>query len=141
MAFSVTVVDEIRASSEWGILTVPSKTARVRRCWNSGRNNRVGRLERGGLLGAAAAADLIINQNTARIADGELGAGLSIFHGNLDPALLSVSGGGSGKQGSDQQASDGFGCHGLGPSGSRFVLSSLCGQRLLRLVDALPAGV
>src|SRR4029077_16023753 len=76
------------------------------------------------LLGGAAAADLVVDQHALRSPDTELGAGLSVFHGDLDAALVGVSGGGDREQGSDQQAGEGLGlgCHGPGPSVVRFLL-------------------
>ena len=75
-----------------------------------------------GLLAHWRAADLIVDQEAARVTNFELDHGLAVFHGHLDRSLVRVSGSGAGQQGGNQKLGDGFGRHGLGPSVVRFVL-------------------
>src|SRR5215475_4348860 len=90
------------------------------------------------LLVERRAADLVVFQDTARIADLEGGDLLAVFEGD-DDGLVGGVGAGGGKQSGDQQALDQFGRRHFEVLGdSRFVLMPLYGGGPALLVEELP---
>ena len=78
-----------------------------------------------GLPSDGRTADLVLDQEAARVANVELGSGLAVFDGDLDRSLLGGCGAGSGQQGYDRHVAQGIAQFLHGPAGGDDAIAGL----------------